>query len=1472
MLVSTTSSSKNTSRRSRAAKAYFSSIFLLAVLFGCAGPGATKAPVNLAALTAVRATSNTSLLATFDKPVADSASDPSLYSVTGPAGESLEVIGAYPSATGLAVALATAPQEEVAYLLAADAVPAKGPAAAAAKLAPSAAAPGAFKGSLVPAPVLARAVPLANDSLLVTFADASGAPVAMSDDALLPSNYGVTPRSRILAAAFDVAGGGVDRSAVILTTEPLGFAVGRVEVLGATTFHAQMLLKPDADSAEFRPVATLDQSAPYIAEAWAPDPETVILHFSEPVSDTLAPTSMAGGVFSLEGPGATRIGVTSVSSEQQGTRARLKVAGLSAGYPYELTVSGLADRAGNALKQLTSEGVIIVGPSPIGTPDNTAPRVTGAVSTSPTTVLVTFSEPVRGGVDSAENPSHYGIGGVETTDLAAASVLSVTGATLSPSGRTVTLTTLAQSDITYGLKAVAIADIAGNLVVPPDRDNPYQVTFVGTATSGPGVDSDGDGLTDDAEQRGWTVRVRQADGSIITRTVTSDPFLVDTDGDGVNDRDERAYLTDPRSADTDADQLSDYWELNYVYSDPTAQDSDGDGLIDGLEFYFFRTSPNLTDSDGDQIDDGDEINLGNRNPRLADLPRPGIQVGAVDMQLDVRFAATSQRGTRELETKSFSSTLTQADTRSTSNTDSNTQEFTVKAGVEIGWKAGVDFGASGKFSVETGYTGQWSSSFTRESSRATQEEYARSHETQAELQVDESLTREVQGATIKLTVSLRSLGDIAFNISNVQVTAFVQDPRVPGRLVPIATLVPEHEPEGGYNLGPLVPERGPLVFVADQVFPALVEQLMQDPTGLVFKISNFDVTDELGRNFAFTSQDVNDRTATIVLDYGAADSDGDGEGDLTERLKVATSSGRAIADENGDGVIDDADRVVYDPNGRQVGITLAEGLGAVLGLTHYDEDTTPTSSLNAVQIQDSYSTRTIGGVEVMWRVRGVSQTLGNTLKRWFVLTPQGIMAADQDVGGRVLQAGEGITLAFVQDEDDDGVPAQMEYTLGCSDVLADTDGDGLDDRFEAYEGWRVSVVGRGDYQGYSSCARVDSDQDGLDDVTEHLRGTDAKRRDTDGDGLTDFEEVNGFDIDMRFGPRLFGVVTDPLNPDTDGDTLPDGAERDLGTDPNVNDGDMVFDDDGDGLVNFLETSGWTVTTYPVSVTPYVQPAAVTRHVTSDPTLRDTDGDGLDDNAEYLAGTDPRNPDTDGDGLSDSAEVAAGTNPLDADTDDDLRTDGAEIGEALIIRVAGKASYQVFSDPLVADADLDTLVDGQEAAHGTDPTKADTDGDGDGTNDAEELLVCTVPAPGVCRDPLVPDQLLKITFRIEVTRDGDVDVGGGSGEFHYDVSAQFGPTSLSNSGWRYPEDGDKLTFWTVSRIRPLSQALTTRVDVYEDDPAGSPTDQCHMTETATFNQVPMLIGPSDNKSYSMSHVPDDIINACVYSVYVEFESN
>ncbi|MFH0891742.1 MAG: hypothetical protein V1867_03095 [Candidatus Falkowbacteria bacterium] len=65
---------------------------------------------------------------------------------------------------------------------------------------------------------------------------------------------------------------------------------------------------------------------------------------------------------------------------------------------------------------------------------------------------------------------------------------------------------------------------------------------------------------------------------------------------------------------------------------------------------------------------------------------------------------------------------------------------------------------------------------------------------------------------------------------------------------------------------------------------------------------------------------------------------------------------------------------------------------------------------------------------------------------------------------------------------------------------------------------------------------IDTDQDGLTDAEEEALGTDTASADSDSDGLFDREEV-----------RVY--MTDPLNPDTDGDSYTDGGEVDKGFNP-----------------------------------------------------------------------------------------------------------------------------------------------------------------------------------------------------------------------------------------------------------------------------------------------------------------------------------
>ncbi|MCK0113053.1 NlpC/P60 family protein [Ornithinimicrobium sp. F0845] len=130
--------------------------------------------------------------------------------------------------------------------------------------------------------------------------------------------------------------------------------------------------------------------------------------------------------------------------------------------------------------------------------------------------------------------------------------------------------------------------------------------------------------------------------------------------------------------------------------------------------------------------------------------------------------------------------------------------------------------------------------------------------------------------------------------------------------------------------------------------------------------------------------------------------------------------------------------------------------------------------------------------------------------------------------------------------------------------------------------------------------------------------------------------------------------------------------------------------------------------------------------------RDSDGDGLTDAFEALAGTDPMSADTDGDGLSDGYEaMVSKTDPLSADTDGDGVSDAQELMDGTdpgtlpgIAGVVGRGEFAENIRDGFVDSDGDGLSDTFEIRTGLDPTSADTDGDG--LSDAWEVATGSNP--------------------------------------------------------------------------------------------------------------------------------------------------
>jgi len=1327
------------------------------------------------ALLSAAGTSSTSVLVTL-APGSSQSADASQYTLMTEGGNKIAVNAVFPLPGGQRVVLTTALQ------------PAGN---ATIRLATGAAV--TFKVSETAAPVLKDATALNSKQLLLRFATPDGSPATLLDSAIQPTLYEV-PGLKVTGAAFST-----DRAAVVLTTETQSDVAYPVRVTGVVSSTYAVA----SGASSVQGIATTDTRAPRVLAANALDRQSIVVAFDEPIGDVVPAdfvvTSDAG--VSLETRAVT-------FTDEFRTAVRLSTAQQQDGV-YTVKVKNVTDAAQNVVD--ATGGQVTVNNA--ANADTTPPRLSSVGATNSTTIIVTFSEPMKGGTTGAENPANYQITGTASsqpsgtaqpgtpllappvqmvpgadgtgnslkgavnTAVATAGTLKpdglrpqnatlvITRAKLLPGGTAVELTTLQQSNVDYQLQVTNVTDLAGNQIAPPSQaTNPSVFTFVGKVASGAGVDTDKDGVSDAEEQRGWVVKVTRQDGTSFTREVTSDPTLADTDGDGLSDRDERTYLTDPRVADTDADQLSDTVELSDTYSTPTDQDTDNDGISDGLEVSLYNTSPLLPDTDGDQIADGKEVLLDNRNPRVADLPVPGLSVGNVDLRLTEQFTATSGQNTRTLESRTASSTLTQNQSVSNSTSQASTVEFFAKVGANLGFEAGTD-GAKviGGVNAEAGLTASATASFTNESARASQQEYQNSLTTDKEVARDETVTRQVTGATMAVAVSLKALGSVAFTIKNLEVTALMQDPYDPTQFVPIATLLPESGAGNGINVGPLQADRGPFRFSTDKASPALVEALMRNPKGLFFKIANYDITDELGRNFAFTSQDINDRTLELGIDYAGLRP--------LELNRVATSS-------------------TFDAAGASRGVTVQEMLEGSMHLKHYDK--AQDAGLSQDQLINSYSTYVVGGVERLWRVRDIAQSATEAKKKWFFITKTGIDES-LNFGATRLKAGSVVRLAFAQDLDGDGLTLAQESLYPSFDnptTGIDSDKDGVKDNDEVNglkvgnirKAWTIEFNdAQSGYQTSSNPGRADTDLDGLTDCQELAlcdytdragakhrlkKITDPANPDTDGDGIRDSDELFGYDVVSVTNKKVFMAISDPLSRDSDNDGLSDSREQRVGTNPSIADADNVLDNDGDGLVNIEETTPHQIAYVSLNG------ASVTGNVTSDINNPDTDGDGLNDAQELSAGTNPRAADTDGDGLSDTQELKGSafgtdttnplrkTNPLRTDTDGDGLSDGQEINQPWTVSSDDISPYKVYADPLVADTDFDNLNDKQEFELKSDPRKADTDGDG--TFDAGEVQRGT--------KILIKDYLVTVTWKSftpgSANLNADCDDGANPGEFLY----------------------------------------------------------------------------------------------------------
>ncbi len=142
----------------------------------------------------------------------------------------------------------------------------------------------------------------------------------------------------------------------------------------------------------------------------------------------------------------------------------------------------------------------------------------------------------------------------------------------------------------------------------------------------PGVDTDGDGLTNGEEVALGTdyLGVDSDDDGVQDGQEVElglDPLNADTDDDGLADGVEIEKGLNPLSQDSDGDGVSDQQELD-MGLDPLSEDTDGDGLTDGNELEM-GLKPLEQDSDSDGLNDGLEVEMG-LNPLNRDTDGDGV--------------------------------------------------------------------------------------------------------------------------------------------------------------------------------------------------------------------------------------------------------------------------------------------------------------------------------------------------------------------------------------------------------------------------------------------------------------------------------------------------------------------------------------------------------------------------------------------------------------------------------------------------------------------------------------------------------------------------------------------------------------------------------------------------------------------------------------------------------------------------------
>lgn len=701
---------------------------------------------------------------------------------------------------------------------------------------------------------------------------------------------------------------------------------------------------------------------------------------------------------------------------------------------------------------------------------------------------------------------------------------------------------------------------------PADCKDGYGcVNFV--CEAGSDNDTDGDGLFDTEELAGWELVIdeqgfgKDIDAEFITRRqATSDPNVADTDGDGLNDREEFMERTDPRKPDTDGDGLSDFDELKRWGSDPKSVDSDGDSkapgsdtlplaaLFDGAELQA-GTSPTIVDTDGDGKSDLQERDVPGRDPRVAEIPQADMQAeGQLTVQMNVTY--TDETTDEVTYGEAFSTTNTtrvaRSDMESTAVTMAASSggegffddlEFSKEGAIKFFGGKALEFGRSavcqvvdsngvvfnkdepnlleeavnfvgGLVSDIFNATGIGETGVCDPPSPEVTNTTSTTLTRESEEAATQSYSEYRTQSQVRTETASNGIVSLGFRIKNVGISTF----SLVNPSVTMMQYVTSPNPAAPLGAGAFRTLATLSARDGGQVEGNNRTWTLAPNEDVLIQMSNPEVNADFIKSFLARPQAIFFSPADFALN----DQDGADFAFLTEQTFSRTAT---LVIDDGVGpvvrhqVATNVDRTeTGDFAGVKMGTVLSEMLQIPFTTRAVERQT---EDGQTAMVEELESIGNLANQRAADRGDPENGVVGDSEGLWVVYVKRAEQAAPtlpfEDVR---FFAGDEIRLVYVRDIDGDGLMAREEAVYGSSDDNPDSDGDGLTDFQEAKKGWTVTIDYLDQGESKSVSYRVISS---------------PTREDSDGDGLTDLQEQ--------------AAGTDPNNADTDDDGLGDRCEN-----------------------------------------------------------------------------------------------------------------------------------------------------------------------------------------------------------------------------------------------------------------------------------------------------------------------------------------